>query len=233
MKRFYKTVDIAPGEQGIEVHLDGRPVRTPAKRMLRLPTAGLARAVAEEWSAQEDEIDARSMHLTRLANSAIDRVADHRAAVVGEVAGYAGTDLVCYRADEPEALAGRQREAWDPLVSWVDIRHGAALEITTGILPVAQPDEALARLHEAVAAYDDFALAGLHMVASATGSLVLALATAEGEIDAEEAWRRSLVDETFQIEEWGEDEEATRRRAALREEIGAAAHFLALCRTAA
>jgi chaperone required for assembly of F1-ATPase len=230
MKRFYKEVSVEPVDGAYAVRLDGRQVKTPAKRALRLPGAALADAVAAEWAAQESEIDAHGMRLTRLTNTAIDRVADHRAAVVGEIGRYAETDLVCYRADAPEELARRQKEAWDPLVRWIGDRHGVALAVTDGLSPVAQPAQSLRRVSDVVGGFDDFSLAGLHMVTSACGSVVIGLAVADAALGGEAAWSASLVDETFQIEEWGEDAEATRRREALLADIEAAARFLALVR---
>ncbi len=230
MKKFYKSVGISPEESGFSVRLDNRPVKTPAKKALVLPNRPLADAVAAEWDAQGEDIDTHSMRLTRLANTAIDRVTDHRQAVIGEIAGFAGTDLVCYRAEEPATLAKRQEEGWAPLVSWVAERHGIDLAVTTGLLPVAQSAESTQAARAAVESFDVFALSGLHLVTSACGSVVLGLAVADGRIDGASAWELSLIDETYQIEEWGEDPEATKRRAGLLDDISAAAEYLRLCR---
>lgn len=230
MKRFYEAVDIAEGPDGIAIHLDGRPVRTPAKKTLRLPSERLARAVAAEWEAQDEEVDPRSMRLTRLANTALDRVAQQRAAIVDEIAAYAETDLVCYRAAEPEELARRQADAWDPLVDWARERHGMSLAVTDGLLPAVQTDESLNAARAALEALDDFVLTAVHTATTACGSVVLGLAVAEDRIDARTAWELSLVDESWQIEKWGEDPEAVRRREGLLAEITAAAAFIGLCR---
>lgn len=230
MKRFYKSVGIAQEESGFSVRLDDRPVKTPAKNMLLLPNRPLADAVAAEWDEQPDDVDAHSMRLTRLANSAIDRVIEHRLAVIAEVAGFADTDLVCYRAAEPVSLAKRQEEGWAPLVSWAAERHGIDLAITTSLLPVAQSDSLAKAVQTAIAAFDEFSLAGLHLVTSACGSIVLGLAVADNRIDGPAAWELSLIDETFQIEEWGEEPEATKRRAGLLEDITAADTYLRLCK---
>jgi chaperone required for assembly of F1-ATPase len=230
MKRFYRDVSVVRAEDGFSVRLDGRQVKTPAKRPLRLPGAALAEAVAAEWAEQGSDIDAHGMRLTRLANTAIDRVADHRVAVVGEISRYAETDLVCYRADAPAELMRRQRDAWDPLVRWVSDRHGVVLAVTEGLFPVAQPDESLGRVSEIVAGFDDFSLAALHMVTSACGSVVIGLAVADAVLDGEKAWTASLIDEMFQIEEWGEDAEAATRREGLLADVDSAARFLALVR---
>ena len=229
MKRFYKSVGIAEEESGFSVRLDDRPVKTPAKKPLLLPNRRLAEAVANEWDEQPEDIDAYKMRLTRLANSAIDRVTEHRQAVAGEVAGFADTDLVCYRAAEPAPLAERQEEGWGPLVSWVAERHGITLYTTTGLLPVAQRNESLKAVETVVKSFDAFSLAGLHLVTSACGSVVLGLAVADGRIDGASAWELSLIDETFQIENWGEDPETIKRRTGLLDDITAAAEYLLLC----
>jgi len=230
MKRFYRRADwVALEDGGHEVRLDGRPLRTPAKAALRLPGPALAEAVAAEWAAQGEEIEPHSMPITRLANSAIDRVAAHRAEVVEQVAGFAATDLVCYRAATPQELAARQKAAWDPLLAWAEEKLGAALRTTSGVIPVAQETGALATLRAPIEACDDFALAGLHGVVTAAGSLVIGLALAHGRLEAAAAWAASQVDEAFQIERWGEDAEAKAARAALKSALYDAARFLDLC----
>lgn len=228
MKRFYDTVSSVSVKEGFEVHLDGRPVRTPAKRRLALPGEGLAQAISREWSDQGEDLDTHGMRLTRLANGAIDRIADCRDPVVSEIAGYAETDLVCYRAAEPEALRRRQETGWTPLVDWIERRHEIVLTVTTELLPSPQPAESLAKVRKIVEDRNDFRLAGLQLAVAASGSIVIALALAEGEIDASRAWELSLVDETWQIENWGEDPEAAKRRADLLADIDAAETFMKL-----
>jgi len=230
VKRFYREAGIAAEGVGFQILLDGKPARTPAKRPLALPTRAAAEAVAAEWSAQPAEFEPTSLRLTRLVNTAIDRVAAHRRMVVQEVTRFAATDLVCHRADAPAELVRRQQESWQPLVEWVRERFGAALALTTGILPAAQPEAALAALGRAVEGYDDFRLTALHAATAAAGSLVIGLALAEGRIDAAEAFAASCLDELFQIEKWGEDREAASRRAALRANIEAASRLLDLLR---
>ncbi len=230
MRRFYRQAEIARSKGGFTLALDGKPVRTPAGAALLLPTAALAEAVAEEWRAQGERIEPGSMPLSRLANTAIDRVAPRRAAVVAEIAAYAETDLVCYRAERPQELAARQIEAWEPLVRWAAERHGAMLRVTNGLTPEPQPEGALAALGAAVEAFDDLALAALQSATAAAGSLVIALALAEGRLDAEAAFRASALDEAFQAERWGEDAEAARRREEIRADLADAARFLALAR---
>lgn len=230
MKRFYKTVDVVSEPDALAIHLDGRPVRTPAKHALTLPTRALADAVAGEWRDQPDQIDTASMPLTRLANTAIDRVVLHRNSVIAEIAGYGETDLVCYRTDDAGELRRRQDAGWGPLVDWLKGDHDIALSVTTGLLPLPQSEGALRNLKQHIETYNEFVLSGLHMVTAACGSVAIGLAVAEGRLDGVAAWELSLIDETWQIEQWGEDEEATKRRETLRTDIGAAATFLTLCR---
>lgn len=224
MRRFYREVAVADGA----VLLDGRPVRTPARAALRLPAPALAEAVAAEWRGQGDTVEPRSMPLTGLANAAIDRVAPDPAAFAAPIAAYAGTDLLCYRADAPAALVREQAEAWDPLLDWARARYDVAFAVTAGIVHVAQPAATVARLGEALAARDPFALAPMQPLVTITGSLVVALALAEGAIGAEAAFDAAHLDELFQARRWGEDELALAARAARRRDFLAAAGFLAL-----
>jgi chaperone required for assembly of F1-ATPase len=231
VKRFYRAAGVEEEDGRYRIVLDGRPARTPAKRPLALPARAAAEAIAAEWQAQGEEFEPAALRLTRLANTAIDRVAVNRPAVVGEVARFAATDLVCYRAGEPRELVRRQAEAWQPLVEWAGERHGAHLCITEGVIPAAQSNAALAALTRAVESYDDFALTALHAATAAAGSLVIGLALGEGRIDAETAFAAACLDETFQAEQWGVDAEAEERRAALKAAIESAARFLALLRS--
>lgn len=230
MKKFYKDVGVREENGGYSVCLDGRPVRTPAKNALSLPTAALAEAVADEWRTDADEIDPTGMILTRLANSAVDRVSAHRDAVIDEIAGFAATDLVCYRTADPVELREQQERQWTPLLVWLREENGINLRSTESVLPVEQDRHDLNAVRDAVASLDDFSLSALHMVTSACGSVVLGLATAVGKIDGMAAWELSLLEETYQINEWGEDPDATKRREILRTDIGAAARFLDLLR---
>jgi chaperone required for assembly of F1-ATPase len=230
MKRFYRLVEAAPAAGGYGVFLDGRPVKTPAKQGLAVPSAALAAAIAAEWDAQQGDIRPAEMPLTRLASTGIDRVAPQRQLMVQQIADYAATDLVCYRAAHPPELAVRQHAVWQPLLDWAVLRYDAPLEITAGVIPKPQPAASLRAFVAAVAEQDDFALAALHLTAGACGSLVIALALIEGQIDAAEAFAASQLDESFQIEAWGEDQEQARRRRALADDIAAAARFLSLLR---
>ena len=210
-KRFYKVSEAVEAEGGYGIALDGKPVRTPAGRRLAVPGVVLAGALGEEWAVQEETIDRETMPLTRLVCTALDLVPEGRADVVAEVAAYGETDLVCYRTEEPPPLARRQIAAWQPLVAWVAERYGARLAVTTSITPLAQAPEALEALRAAVAANDDFALAGLSLTTRSFGSVVIALAMREARLDAEAAAAASLVDEHYQIERWGEDAELVAR----------------------
>jgi chaperone required for assembly of F1-ATPase len=207
-KRFWKDATVVQDASGWHVLLDGRPVRTPAKAAMDLPTEEMASAIAGEWAAQGEEIDPLSMPVTRSANSAIDRVATQHREVAEMLAAYAETDLLCHRADGPERLCDLQAEAWDPILDWAAERFGARLVPTTGILPSVQPEPALRRLSATVHEVDAFRLTALHDLVSLSGSLVLGLAVAHGRLDPPEGWRLSRIDEDWQIEQWGEDEEA-------------------------
>jgi chaperone required for assembly of F1-ATPase len=228
MKRVYEEVTARPVAGGWGIALDGRPMRTPSKNGLVVPSQKLASAIAAEWDAQRDEIRPATMPLTRLAATAIDRTAPLRDRVIDEIAGYAGTDLVCYRADHPPALAARQQAAWQPLIDWATWRYDAALAVTCGVIPTRQSPAALKAFAAAVAAQDDFRLTALHALTAACGSLVIALAVLEGRLEPEEAFAASQLDETFQIEAWGEDPEAAARRQGLAGDIASAARFVEL-----
>lgn len=207
-RRFWKASQVRPAGGGFEIALDDRPLRTPGKLPLLLPTEALALAVAAEWDAQDDVIDPSSMPLTRAANSAVEKVAPQFAAVAGMLAEYGGTDLLSYRADQPAELARRQAEAWDPLIDWAATELRAPLRITTGVIPVAQDPRALARLHRHLADLDAFGLTALHDLVTLPGSLILGLAVLRGRIDAQQAFGLSRIDEDFQADRWGRDEEA-------------------------
>jgi chaperone required for assembly of F1-ATPase len=228
MKRVYKSVATRSTENGWGVTLDGRPLRTPARRELRVPSEPLALAIAAEWDAQDPEIRPETMPLTRLAATAIDHTTEKRAEVAAEIANYAGTDLLCYRADHPPALAARQEAAWQPLIDWAAGRYDAGLAVTAGVVPLAQSPASLKVYAGVVAALDEFRLTALQAAAAACGSLVIALALLERRLDAEAAFEVSQLDETFQVEAWGDDAEAARRRALLADDIRAAARFLDL-----
>ena len=219
MKRFYRDAGVRETPDGIGIALDGKPVSTPAKRPLTVPSRALAEAIVSEWLAQGETVDPKRLPLTRVASIALDLVAPRREAVVAELVKYAGTDLVCYRAEQPLDLAERQHAAWQPLIDWATSRFDAPLTVTAGILPVAQPAASLNALEAVIASYDSHRLAALHLATAACGSLVVALALIEGHIDAEAAFASAELDESYEIERWGEDAEQARRRAGLKEEL--------------
>lgn len=225
MKRFYQDAAVVAGESGFEIHLDGRPVRTPAREPLALPTHRLAEAVAEEWRAQGDVVDPRSMPFTGLANGAIDQIAPNRESFAAGIARYAESDLLCYRAEGPTELVVRESAAWDPLLEWAMARYDVAFRVTQGIIPVAQPDETLARLTGVVTAFDPFTLAGLSTLVTLSGSLVCGLAVVEGGHDADLIWTAAEIDEAWEVEQWGEDKEAAARSAKRRHEFAMARAF--------
>lgn len=228
-RRFYaEAAVIALEDGGTGIGLDGRPVRTPGGAVMTLPALALAEAIAAEWAAQEETVRPLSMPLTRLAATAIDRIGREREAIVTGTAAYGATDLLCYRAHEPEALARRQTEAWQPLLDWCTRTYGACLAVTAGVTHVEQPPEALSALRAAVEAMDDFRLAALSQLTAASGSLVLGLAVSARRVGAAEAIAASQLDETWQAERWGEDAQAAARREALAREIADAVRFLDL-----
>jgi chaperone required for assembly of F1-ATPase len=230
MKRFYAEVGVVAAEGGFGVSLDGKPLRTPAKAPLAVPSRSLAEAIAAEWRGQGSDIRLGDLPLTRLASTAIDLVTARRPDVVAELVRYAGTDLVCYRAGHPPELARRQHEAWQPLIDWAILRYDAPLEVTVGVVPVAQLPETLRAFAAAVESCPPLELAALHMATAACGSLVVALALLEGRLDVEAAFAASQLDESFEIEQWGEDSEQTQRRAALKDDIALTHRFVALLR---
>ena len=187
-------------------------MRTPAKRTLTVPSRALAQAIAEEWAAQGDAIEPESLPLTTLANSAIDGVAGREASVLHDIAGYAACDLLCYRAAAPEALVRRQSQAWDDILAWAGAALGVRFRVATGLMPLAQPESVQRAIADALAAFDPFGLAAMHVITTLTGSALLALALAGGRLTAERAWIAAHVDEAFQIERWGEDGEARARQ---------------------
>ncbi len=225
MKRFWTDVAI---DADRVVTLDGKPVRTPGRRALVLPTDALAEAVADEWRAIGETIDPRTMPLTGLANAAIDPIAADQAGFAAGLARYAESDLLCYRADGPPLLVERQATAWDPLLDWAAHRYDVRFEITSGVMHVAQPPQTVARLGAAMATFDTFALAGLSPLVTLTGSLVIALALIERHIDADAAWSAAGIDEDWSIEMWGEDWQAAQSREAKRREFDQGVRFLEL-----
>lgn len=228
MKRFYTRASARPAGAGWEILLDDRPVITPARQPLVVPTENLAEAIAEEWNLQGDKVEPRSMPLTGLANAAIDRVAPDPAGFARTLARYGESDLLCYRAERPDALVARQAAIWDPLIAWARRRFDVDFEIVCGIIHRAQPSLTVDRLTKAVAARGAFELAALSPLVTIGGSLLVALALAEGAIGLDEAWAAATLDEAWQAEQWGKDPEAAAALAARRREFEAAFRLLRL-----
>ncbi|WP_137862457.1 MULTISPECIES: ATP12 family protein [unclassified Sphingomonas] len=223
MKRFWKDVTVENGQ----VALDGKPVRTPGRAPLKLPTPALAEAVAEEWRAVGETLDPRAMKLTGLANAAIDKISADPAPFAQGLAAYGESDLLYYRADGPEPLVARQAEAWDPLLDWARRRYDVHFETATGVIHKPQPEATVTRLAEVVDALDAFHIAGLSPVVTVSGSLVGGLALLEGAVGAETLWQAAHVDELWQAEQWGEDMLAVQARDARRADFDAGVRFLA------
>jgi chaperone required for assembly of F1-ATPase len=213
VKRFWTSATPAEMDGGWGVMLDARALRTPAKRPFVVPTRALARAVADEWEAQDDTVRPATMPHTRTANSAIDTVAIQRPQVVEMLAAYADADLMCYRADGPAGLVARQAARWDPLIDWCTNAHGVRLCPRTGVMHAPQDAAALVRLHGVVEAYDPFVLAGLHDLVALSGSLVIGLAALAPAFPRTDLWEAACVDESWQAEVWGIDAEAAERAA--------------------
>ena len=226
MKRFWKAAEAVPAGEGWAVRLDDRPLRTPGRVALVVPTEPLAEAIAEEWAAADETFEPWAMPLTGLANAAIDRVAVDRAGFAAGLAKYAEADLACYRAEGPETLAARQQQGWDALLGWARRRYDVDFVTTTGITHVAQPQATVERLTQAVAELDPFRLAGLAPLVTIGGSLVAALAVLEGAMTPEQAWDAVSIDERWQVEKWGSDAEAA--IAGRERDFLAAARFLEL-----
>lgn len=208
LKRFWKKAEVESVTGGFGIALDGRPLKTPLKRPLVLPSAALAAEVAAEWQAVEGKVDTSQMPYTRFAHAALDQAVDEQSEIAAKVALYGETDLLCYRAESPHELTERQRLAWEPLLEWCSWEMAAPLISTSGIVHVAQPITSLQNLTSQVEGFSGFALTALYDWTTISGSLVLALAVAKGRLTAAEAWTFSRVDENWQEEQWGADDEA-------------------------
>ena len=228
IKRVYERAAATASEGGFTVELDGRPVRTPGGALLVLPNRRLANAIAVEWQEQQLTVRPETMPMMALACTAIDRIRHRREEVVVDVVRYAETDLLCHRAAGPPDLQARQSSTWQPLLDWAADAYGAPLEVTSGILAIDQPEPSLAALRRVVGACDDMTLSGLALAVTTSGSLVIGLALISGRLEPAAAFAAAELDETYQIEKWGEDAEATRRRAARRADLDAAARFAGL-----
>jgi chaperone required for assembly of F1-ATPase len=230
MKRFYKDTAVAAAEDGFRVLLDGRPMRTPAKAVLVVPSKPLAGAIADEWREVPDKVEINVSHLplTRLAATGLDRVTSQRERAIDDTAKYAASDLVCYRATDPPSLVQRQHKVWQPLLDWLAERYGARLTVASGTTFVDQPADALAHLRQAVAGHGDLALSALYNLTHISGSLAIALALSEGRLSAADGFAAAQLDELYQIERWGEDPIAAERHDGIRRDLAAGTRFLAL-----
>jgi len=230
-KRFYKDAGVQERDGKFHLTLDGRTAKTPGKQDLAVPSRRLAEALAAEWQGQGGEIDPSTMPITRIVNSAIDGVAPRQAEVVDDLVRYAGSDLVYYRAAEPERLARSQDQAWSPVLDWAKEAHGARFSLGEGVMHVAQPDEAVAAIRGAIEQIDSpFALAALHVMTTLSGSVLIALAHGAEQLDADQAWAAAHVDELHQESVWGEDHEAMERRRRREAEFKAASQVFHLAR---
>ena len=228
MKRFWKSAAAVEADGGYTVELDGRPVKTPARAELAVPTSALAEAIAAEWNDSPEEVDPRTMPLTGLANAAIDRVASDKDAFAAGLARYGESDLTCYRAEGPETLVKRQTESWDALLGWARRRYDVDFATCSGVMHVPQPEETVSKLGHAVAMLDAFRLAGLSPLVTIGGSLVAGLAVLEKMMPATEAWEAVSLDDRWQMEQWGADAEAVAALDARRRDFLAGARFLEL-----
>lgn len=228
MKRFWKSVEVAPAEGGFTIHLDGRPVRTPAREPLVVPAERLAEAIAEEWRTAGERVDPRSMPLTGLANAAVDHVRPDPERFAESLAKYAEADLTCYRAEGPAALVDRQEERWGSLLAWARRRFDVDFRTTQGLVHVPQPGFTVERLRGALLSLDPFQLAGMSPLVTIGGSLIAALAVLEHAVTAAEAWAAVNVDDQWQLEQWGSDAEAEAALHNRERDFLSAARFLEL-----
>jgi len=227
LKRFYKDVGVCELPEGFGVTLDGKPIKTPGRVNIAVPTRALAEGIADEWLAQDAEIKPLTMPLMQLAATVIDHLENNRQMIEATILRFAETDMVCYRADErePAELLALQKALWDPLLDWLRDRHGVTLLTTAGVLPITQPREAIAKLTAVVAGMDTWRLGAFQAAAAPAGSFVIALALVEGRIDADQAFAAAELDAGFEIDRWGEDALATARRASVAFDLSAARRF--------
>ena len=230
VKRFYDQVTAVEEGGKHHIRLDGKTVRTPSREKLCVTRSALADKICEEWRAQGEFIDPQSMPLTQLANTAIDGVSPKIDQVVASTLNYAGSDLLCYRVDQPESLIDLQRQGWDPVLNWLKETYGAEFILGTGVMYVAQPEMSIAKIETLLQTYDASILSAVHVMTTLTGSLFLALAIAEDHMTMDQAWQAAHIDEDWQFSRWGSDADAEIRREKRFKEMQAAADFLYLAR---
>lgn len=231
-KRFWSDVNVIDEDGGFAIHLDARPVKTPAKAALIVPSRDMAQAIAAEWNRVDGKVDPRIMPFTRSANASIDKVATQFDDVANMLAGYGGSDLLCYRADNPAELVDRQAQGWDPMLEWTREIYGADLITTVGIMPVTQDSSATTKLAKPLFDATEFELAAFHDLIAMSGSLVLALGVTQRRLTAEQAWALSRIDETWQSEQWGIDDDALQTAEIKRQAFNHAADFYFMAKNA-
>jgi len=219
LRKFYTDVAVAGSSEGFAVTLDGKLVKTPVKNPLVMPTDALAQIVAEEWRAQDENIIPNSMPMTTLVNTTVDRVAPRRVEIIEEMVAYGHTDLVCYRADEPDELVALQQKTWDPYLAWLKSELSVDLSVATGVLPLAQSDDGIDRLTAEISPFNDFALTAFHAFVGGFGSIVLALAVVRNFAAFDDCWQASILDQSFQESLWGTDPEVLDNRARQKAEL--------------
>ncbi len=228
-KRFWKTVTVTQDDTGFGVALDQHQLKTPLKASFCVPTRALADLARDEWDAQIETVAPMAMPTTRLINATLDKVSINKQAVIDNLAEYAGTDLLCYRAERPAELVGRQADAWDPILGWAASEFKAPLKVTAGVMFVEQPEQSLANLKAELEKLSAFELSAAHELISISGSLVVAMSVLTNHLSVEQAWEACRVDETFQIEQWGADEEAEEMAALKAEAFAFAKTFYDAC----
>lgn len=230
-KRFYDTASFSESAEGYSILLDGKTVRTPARTELCVAGKALAESIVTEWNAQDDVIDPATMPMTTRANTTLDRVRGRETDVIDELVQYAGSDLLCYRADSPEGLVTLQCEVWDPVLAWAKNALGAEFITRTGIAHINQSAQSLETIRSAFSGFDPYVLTPLHTMTTLTGSALLTLAHVQGYLAADEVWTATHVDEDWQISKWGEDDEAVERRVLRRQEFDADIKYLEIIRS--
>jgi chaperone required for assembly of F1-ATPase len=230
MKRFWKTAKTIASGKNFAVELDGRPVKLPSGKPLTVPFLPLAHAIADEWESAPQDFSPDDLPFTRLASTAQERVALHRDNIIGQLAAYGMNDLLCYRAETPDALVAQQNDVWGHWLNWAEASHGLQLQSTAGLVPINQSATTAATLQDILSAYSDYIIAALGVIVPALGSLVLGLALAANALSAEEASKAALLDELWQEEQWGADDEAVKRRTSVIADVAVSVRFMYLCK---
>jgi chaperone required for assembly of F1-ATPase len=230
MKRFWKTAQTVASGENFAAELDGHPVKLPSGKPLTVPFLPLADAIAQEWENAPQDFSPDDLPLTRLASTAQERVALHRDDIIGQLAAYGMNDLLCHRADTPDALVARQNDVWGHWLNWAETSHGLRLQSTTGLMPINQPPAIATKLYDILSAHSDYTIAALGVIIPALGSLVLGLALTANALGAEEASKAAFLDELWQEEQWGADDEAVKRRTSVIADVAVSARFMYLCK---